>query len=207
MRSEWTTGRSAYLDVPKPSSPSTIGKTGPRPMNVHLGTGGPSPVKRANIPRAELPQGKPRRGHGLARTLESGRRKSYPPTRTGQTRTTWLSVQCRSCTTSWEQEPGGKLQECGYPRGQLSGRPGADTTFLELPESKHKANRYGMETTTLRRLLPVDAHSARPYAWNNDSEGCRTQATRHLSAVLLSGRPGPWRCPLGSVTDLSSIAQ
>jgi hypothetical protein len=59
LRSEWTTGRSAYPDVPKPSSPSTIGKTGPRPMNVHLGTGGPSPVKRANIPRAELPQGNP----------------------------------------------------------------------------------------------------------------------------------------------------
>ena len=33
---------------------------------------------------------------------------------------------------------------------------------LELPESMHKAHRYGMETTTLRRLLPVDAHSARP---------------------------------------------
>ena len=73
LRSEWTTGRSAYLDVPKPSSPSTIGKTGPRPMNVHLGTGGPSPVKRANIPRAELPQGNPRRGQGPARTHESGR--------------------------------------------------------------------------------------------------------------------------------------
>ena len=50
--SEWTTGRSAYLAVPEASSPSTIGKTGPRPTNLHLGTGGPSPVKRANFPRA-----------------------------------------------------------------------------------------------------------------------------------------------------------
>ena len=73
MRSEWTTGRSAHLAVPEPSSPSTIGKTGPRPTNVHLETGGPSPVKRANIPRAELPQGNPRRGQGPARTHESGR--------------------------------------------------------------------------------------------------------------------------------------
>ena len=74
-------------------------------------------------------------------------------------------------------------------------------------KSMHKANRYGIETTTLRRLLPVDAHSARPFTWNNDSEVRRTQATRHLSAVLLSGQPSPWRCPLGSVTDLSSTAQ
>ena len=29
----------------------------------------------------------------------------------------------------------------------------------------HKANRYGIETTTLRQLLPVDAYSARPFAW------------------------------------------
>jgi hypothetical protein len=76
--------------------------------------------------------------------------------------------------------------------------PARTPPLLELPESMHKANRYGIETTTLRRLLPVDAHSARPFTWNNDSEVCRTQATRHLSAVLLSGRHGPRRCPLGS---------
>jgi hypothetical protein len=39
LRSEWTTGRSAYLAVPDASSPPTIGKTGPYPTNVHLGTG------------------------------------------------------------------------------------------------------------------------------------------------------------------------
>ncbi len=36
------------------------------------------------------------------------------------------------------------------------GRPGADTTFPELPDSTPKAHRFGPETTTLRRLLPVD---------------------------------------------------
>ena len=59
MRSEWTTGRSAYLAVPEPSSPSTIGKTGPRPTNVHLGSGGPEPSQAGQHPSGGTPSGEP----------------------------------------------------------------------------------------------------------------------------------------------------
>jgi hypothetical protein len=92
LRSEWTTGRSAYLAVPEASSPSTIGKTGPYPTNVHLGTGGPSPVKRANFPRSELPQGIPGADRAPLGPTSQDKGYLYPPTRTGQPRTTWLSV-------------------------------------------------------------------------------------------------------------------
>jgi hypothetical protein len=57
LRSEWTTGRSAYLDVPKLPSPSTIGKTGPRQMNIHLGTGGPEPSQAGQHPSGGTPSG------------------------------------------------------------------------------------------------------------------------------------------------------
>ncbi len=82
----------------------------------------------------------------------------------------------------------------GYPRGQLpyTDDPARTPPFPKLPDSTPKAYRLGPETTTLRRLLPVDALGLRPNAWNNDSEGCRTQATRHLRTVLLPG-DGPAR--------------
>ena len=59
LRSEWTTGRSAYLAVPDASSPSTIGKTGPSPTNVHLGTGGPEPSQAGQHPSGGTPSGEP----------------------------------------------------------------------------------------------------------------------------------------------------
>jgi hypothetical protein len=42
------------------------------------------------------------------------------------------------------------------------GRPGADTTIPGTARSTPKAYRYGLETTTLRRLVPVDALGIRP---------------------------------------------
>ena len=53
----------------------------------------------------------------------------------------------------------------------------ARTPPLELPESMHMAHRYGMETTTLRRLLPVDAHSARPGTTTRKGAGSKRRDT------------------------------
>ena len=59
------------------------------------------------------------------------------------------------------------------------GRPGADTTIPRTARSTPKAYRYGPETTTLSRLVPVDAPWLKPMHGTTTRKGA-----------------GPWRCVL-----------
>ena len=78
-------------------------------------------------------------------------------------------------------------QECVYTHGASSQDDPARAPPLELPESMHKAHRYGMETTTLRRLLPVDAHSARPGTTTRKGAGPK----RRVTSALCCSPDGP----------------
>ena len=158
---------------------------------VHLGTGGPSPVKRANIPRAELPQGTPRRGQGPARTHESRRgitlsSDSDRPTPGLPGSQSNAAAARRHGSRSREA----KSQECVDTHGASSQDDPART-----PPSWNCLNRSTRLIDTGWRLPPFVLGRVQ------DPSDASPQRGAALRTAL------PWRCPLGSDTDLSSTAQ
>jgi hypothetical protein len=87
------------------------------------------------------------------------------------------------------------------------GRPSADTTFLELPESTPKAYRHGPETTTLRRLLPVDALGIDPMHGTTTRKGAGTRLRVFFPRRCSPGTARRGRYPPGPDTDPTNIAQ
>ena len=132
-------------------------------MNARLRTGGPSPQRGPpSHGRCSL-NGTPRRGRCPARGPRVNQGTPLP-FRLGPatSRATWLPVLCRSCTTLWSRSREAKVSGLrGHPRGQLPYTDDPARTppgpFPELPDSTPKAYRLGLETTTLRQLLPVNA--------------------------------------------------
>ena len=191
MRSEWTTGRSAYLDVPKPPSPSTIGKTGPRQMNIHLGTGGPEPSQAGQHPSGGTPSGEPPAWTGPRSDPRVRTRDNYI-LRLGPANPGLPGSQCNAAAA---RRHGSRSREANFRSVWIPTGPALRTTRRghHLPGTAQidaqglsiRAGDYHPSSAASGRRP-----SARPNAWNNDSEGCRTQATRHLLTALLSGRPG-----------------
>ena len=199
LRSEWTTWRPPYpsctgaypahrLSAQDRTLPDVLERCTTR-------NGGPEPAKRATIPRAVLPQRDP-----PARTVPRSGSTSQPrdtstlPTRTGYLPSDLALSLMPQLHNAMEQEPGGESSRTVWiPTGPAPahGRPGADTTFLELPESTPKAYRHGPETTTLRRLLPVDALGIDPMHGTTTRKGAGPR--RRVTSSRRCSPDGPAR--------------
>jgi hypothetical protein len=185
--------------VPELSSPSTIGKTGPCPTCRSERTtrnGGPEPTKRATIPRAVLPYRDP-----PARTVPRSGSTSQPrdsstlPTRIGHLPSDLALSLMPQLHDAMEAGAGRqKFQECVDTHG-ASSRTRTTRRGHHLPGTA-RIDAQGLSTRA-GDYHPSSAASGRrprdrPNAWNNDSEGCRNQATRILPTALLPG-DGPAR--------------
>ena len=221
MRSEWTTWRPPYPSCTRTlSSPTTLAQTGPCPtgsQNARLGKGAPSPQSGPPTHGWCSRNGTPRRGRCPARGPRvNPRDASNPTTRTGHLPTYLAPSLMPQLHDTWEQEAGGKnTEECvGDPRGPVPthGRPGAETTSPRISQydsdSTPKAYRLGLETTTRPVNRFRSMPGARPTAWNNDSEGCRTHEARTSPhGCCSSGTPRRGRYPPGFDTDPTITAQ
>ena len=192
-------GNPAYPAVPDLPGPSTIGKTGPGPTCWTQRTTrnrGPEPVKQVTVPGRcshlrdppawAVPRSGLRVNQGTALPSDSDR---PPPWRPGS-QSDADAARRHGSRSREARVPGTR----GYPRGQLphTDYPARTPSFPDLPEfdaqglSMRAGDYHPSSAASGRR--PRD----RPNAWNNDSEGCRTQATRILPTALLPG-DGPAR--------------
>ncbi len=184
------------------SSPSTIGSR-PDPARctrragkMHDSERGPEPAKRATIPRAVLPQRDPP-ARTVPRSGSTSQPKGHlypsdsdrlPPERPGSQSDAAAARRHGAGTGRRE------FRDCVDTHGACS-RTRTTRRGYHLPGTA-RLDAQGLSTRA-GDYHPSSAASgqrpgARPNAWNNDSEGCRTQKTRILPTVLLPG-DGPAR--------------
>ncbi len=215
MRSEWTTWRPAYPSCTRATPAHRLSaqdQTLPDVLERRTTrNGGPKPAKRANIPRAVLPQRDP-----PARTVPRSGSTSQPrdsstlPTRTGYLPSDLALSLMPQLHDAMKQEPGGESFGTAWiPTGPAPtyGRPGADTAFPELPDSTPKAHRLGPETTTLHRLLPVNALVLDPMHGTTTRKGAEPRRRVSFPRRCSPGTARRGRYPPGFDTDPKIIAQ
>jgi hypothetical protein len=194
LRSEWTRRRSPCPSCTRRlSSPTTIGFDRTLPAvrsNARLGMGAPSPPSGPPTHGRCTRNGTPRRGRCPARGPRVNPRDALTlSTRTGCLPNHLAPSRMPQLHDAWEQEAGGEsTKSAPATRGTAPshGHPGAETETASLSTTHHdsdstpKAYRLGLETATRPVGCFRSTPTARPTAWNNDSEGCRTQEPRLL---------------------------
>ncbi len=185
------------------SSPSTIGSR-PDPARragkMHDSERGPQARKAGHHPTGGAPSKGPpgEDGAPLGVHESSPRDTSTPLTRTGYLPNDLALSLMPQLHDAMEQEPGGEsFGTASVPTGPAPahGRPGADTTFPELPDSTPKAYRLGPETTTHRQLLPVNAQGHDPMHGTTTRKGAGPR--RRVFS--------PRRCSGGTLLDSTLI--
>jgi hypothetical protein len=188
----------AYLALRLSARPDSARRAG---ATTRLGTGDPEPAKQATTPRAALSSRDPRRGLCLAQgprahqgTVISHDSDRSPP-----------GIPGFQSDAAAARRHGSRNREAQTFRNEWTptgpapahGRPGADTTIPRTARSTPKAYRYGPETTTLRRLLPVDASGLKPMHGTTTRKGagprrCVSSPRRCSPGTARRGRHLPW---------------
>jgi len=177
---------------------------------TRLGTGALSPQSRPPPLGQRSLHGTPGAGCASLRVHELTRGQSYPTTRTGHLPADLAFSLMPQLHDAMEAGTGRPMfRNAWIPSGPAPphGRPGAETTTPRTARSTPKAYRYGPETTTLRRLLPVDASGLKPMHGTTTRKGAGPRRCVPSPRRCSPGTARRGRHPPGSDTDPMAIAQ